>query len=123
MALIRNILRAGSLVFGLSAIFLFVAPSPFIKLLGLADSDSLKWSMQMIGVTVFALAGNMYINSKQIDVNNLKKTAQLMAFSAALLGLVTLLIPVTMTWFDYAYAAIGFVFGLAYLFALKKLNK
>ena len=123
MALIKNILRAGALVFGFSAIFLFVAPSPFIKLLGLADSDSLKWSMQMIGVTVFALAGNMYINSKQNELNNLKKTAQLMALSAALLGLVTLLIPVTLTWFDYAYAAIGFLFSLGYLFALKKLNK
>ena len=123
MALIKNILRAGALVFGLSSIFLFVAPSPFIKLLGLTDSDSLKWSMQMIGVTVFALAGNMYINSKQNDTSNLKKTAQLMALSAALLGLVTLLIPVTLTWFDYAYAAIGFLFSLGYLFALKKLNK
>ena len=123
MTLIKNILRAGSLIFGLSAIFLFVAPAPFIKLLGLTNSDSLKWSMQMIGVTVFALAGNMYINSKQTDLNNLKKVAQLMALSAALLGLVTLLIPVTLTWFDYAYAAVGFVFSLAYLFALKQINK
>ena len=122
MKLIQNILKAGSAVFGLSAIFLFVAPSQFLELLGLENTADLKWSMQMIGITVFALAGNMYMNSQQTSLENLRRVAMLMALSAALLGLITLMIPVTLTWFDYMYAAIGFVFSAAYLVALKKLK-
>lgn len=122
MNLIKNILRAGSAVFGISAVMLLVAPGPFIELLGLTQTPDLKWSMQMIGVTVFALAGNMFLNSRQTDQVNLKKAAQLMAVSASLLGVITLMIPVELTWFSYAYAAIGFTFAAAYLFALSKLS-
>jgi hypothetical protein len=48
-------------------------------------------------------------------------SARVMAVSAAGLGVLTLMIPVeTLTWFDYAYAAVGFGFSLAYLVGLFK---
>jgi hypothetical protein len=47
-----------------------------------------------------------------------------MAVAAFGLGVLTLLIPVqTLTWFDYAYAAVGFGFSLAYLVGLYKAPK
>ena len=121
---IRNILKAGSGVFGFSALLLLFLPATFLELLGLDNSPSLQWSMRMIGITVFALAGNMWQNSKQEDQENVKRVAQVMSISAITLAILTLLIPTTLTWFGYLYATIGAGFGLAYVIALarKKFN-
>ena len=111
---IRKTLRAGSFVFGISAIFLLVLPNLFLELLGLDKSDSLVWSMRMIGITVFALAGNMWNNAGQSSDARVENVAKLMCLSAALLGILTLMIPVKLTWFSYVYAAIGFGFAISY---------
>jgi hypothetical protein len=37
-----------------------------------------------------------------------------MCISATALGVLTLMIPAELTWFTYAYAAVGFGFGMAY---------
>ena len=116
--IIKSILQAGSLVFGLSALLLLVIPETFLKLLGLESNDSLNWAMRMIGITVFALAGNMFFNSKQENPLHLKRVAQIMSVSATGLAILTLMIPTKLTWFDYLYAAIGAGFGLAYVIAL-----
>jgi hypothetical protein len=88
------------------------------------DTDSqLQWAMRMIGITVFALAGNMWQNSKQTDESRVVTVARVMCFSAALLGVLTLLVPVTLTWFGYLYAAIGFGFSLSYLVNLIKVSR
>jgi hypothetical protein len=51
-------------------------------------------------------------------------SARVMALSAAGLGTLTLLTPVTaLTWFDYVYAAIGYGFSLAYLAGLIRTNR
>jgi hypothetical protein len=51
-------------------------------------------------------------------------SARVMAISAFGLGVLTLLIPVaTLTWFDYAYAAVGFGFSLAYIVGLLRARK
>jgi O-antigen/teichoic acid export membrane protein len=116
---IRTILKTGSIVFGCSAILLIVLPSLFLELLGLdGKSEPLIWSMRMIGITLVALAGNMWMNSSQTDKRNLHKTAMVMTVSATSLGLITLLIPTDLNWFSIAYAIVGFGFGLAYLIAL-----
>ena len=111
---IRKTLRAGSFVFGISALFLLVLPNLFLELLGLDKSDSLVWSMRMIGITVFALAGNMWNNAGQSSDARVENVAKLMCLSAALLGILTLMIPVKLTWFSYVYAAIGFGFAISY---------
>jgi len=112
---IRKTLRAGSLVFGASALFLLVLPSIFLDLLGIENSDVLMWSMRMIAITLFALAGNMWNNSRNSSDRGVGNVAQVMCVSATGLGVLTLLIPGEITWFSYLYAAVGFGFGLTYL--------
>jgi hypothetical protein len=73
----------------------------------------------MIGLTLVALAGNMLSVSLKGTDSSVMFSARVMALSAAGLGVLTLLIPVeALTWFDYAYAAVGFGFSLAYLVGL-----
>lgn len=120
---IRKTLQTGATVFAFSALLLFLLPSLFLELLGMDSGDQLQWSMRMIGITVFALAGNMWQNSKQTDESKVVTVARVMCFSAALLGVLTLLVPVTLTWFGYLYAAIGFGFSLSYLVNLIKVSR
>jgi len=102
-------------VFGASAIFLLILPNLFLDLLGLDTNPALAWSMRMIGITLFALTGNMWnnsVNSSDVGVGNV---AKVMCASATALGVLTLLVPADLTWFSYAYAAVGFGFGTSYL--------
>jgi len=112
---LRNVLKAGSIVFGASALFLLVLPGLFLDLLGLSRSDEMAWAMRMIGITLLALAGNMWNNAGQSSNERVGNVAKVMCVSATALGVLTLLIPGEITWFSYLYAAVGFGFGLAYL--------
>ena len=118
---LRTILKFGSTVFGLSALFLLVAPKTFLELLNLETSESLEWSMRMIAITLLALAGNMWQNSK--ITNNaaaLKYVGIVMVLAAAGLGFLTIFIPATLNPFTIGYAVIGFSFALVYLINLIK---
>jgi hypothetical protein len=116
---IRKTLQLGASVFGLSALLLLALPELFLDLL-LLDSSSaaLVWSMRMIGVTLVALAGNMWMNSKNSNDSQVKKVGLVMAIAATGLGVLTLLIPATYGWFTICYAAIGFTFGANYTLCL-----
>ena len=111
----RTTLKAGSLVFGASALFLLVLPNIFLDLLGLEGGDVLVWSMRMIAITLVALAGNMWNNAQNSSDHGVGMVAKVMCVSATGLGVLTLMIPVEITWFTYLYAAVGFGFGLTYL--------
>ncbi len=115
---LRKVLRAGSLVFGASALFLLVLPAFFLELLGLSQSDEMVWAMRMIGITLLALAGNMWNNAGQDSDVRVGNVAKVMCVSATALGVLTLLIPAEITWFSYLYAAVGFGFAIAYLVTL-----
>jgi hypothetical protein len=120
---IRNTLKLGSIVFGFSAILLICIPGFFLELLGLnGGSAELVWSMRLIGITLVALAGNMWLNSGSPSDAVVRKAGVVMAISATGLGVVTLLIPVSLTWFAYLYAAVGFAFGLNYFVCLLRKN-
>jgi len=71
--------------------------------------------MRMIGITLIALAGNMWNNAKQSDNAKVASVAKIMCVSAAALGVLTLMIPAELTWFSYVYAAVGFGFSVNYL--------
>ena len=118
---VKQTLKAGSAVFGASAIFLLIAPELFLDLLNLESNDQMVWSMRMIAITLIALAGNMWQNSK---LNNsaagLRYVALVMIFSAASLGVLTLLIPAKITIFTAVYAVIGFLFAISYLVNLTR---
>jgi len=121
---LRKVLAAGASVFGLSALLLLVAPGLFNELLGLTTDPALEWSMRMIAITLVALCGNMLSVSMKGTDSAVLFSARVMALSAAGLGTLTLLTPVTaLTWFDYVYAAIGYGFSLAYLAGLLRTNR
>lgn len=112
---IRTTLRIGSIVFGLSALLLLLVPEFFLALLALPTDDlALSWSMRMIGITLVALAGNMWANSNQSDDLRVRTVGVIMAFSASALGLLTFLVPAPLTWFSGVYAMVGFAFGVNY---------
>ena len=115
---LRKVLRAGSVVFGLSALTLLAVPAFFNQLLGLNNSSALEWAMRMIGITLVALAGNMYSVSKRGSTESVHYSGRVMLVSAAGLGVLTLLIPTSLGWFTLAYALVGFGFSAAYLWAL-----
>ena len=112
---LRKVLRTGSVVFVASALFLLVLPAFFLELLGLSQSDEMVWAMRMIGITLLALAGNMWNNAGQDSDVRVGNVAKVMCVSATALGVLTLLIPGEITWFSYLYAAVGFGFASAYL--------
>ena len=118
---IKQTLKAGSAVFGASAIFLIATPKLFLNLLDLESNDQMVWSMRMIGIILFALAGNMWQNSKITNnAAGLKYVGIVMVLAAAGLGFLTIFIPATLNPFTIGYAVIGFSFALVYLINLIK---
>ena len=116
---VRITLRAGAVVFGLSALLLLVAPSVFLDLLLLDGASApLQWSMRMIGLTLIALSAQMWIVSRVAGDRAVRLAGVVMAVVATALGILTLLIPAPLDWFTIVYAAVGFAFGLAYLVCL-----
>ena len=118
---IKQTLKAGSAVFGASAIFLLITPNLFLNLLDLESNNQMVWSMRMIGIILFALAGNMWQNSKMTNnAAGLKYVGIIMVLAAAGLGFLTIFIPATLNPFTIGYAVIGFSFALVYLINLIK---
>jgi hypothetical protein len=116
---VKNTLKGGAIVFGASAIFLLAAPELFLDLLGLENTPELIWSMRMIAITLIALAGNMWQNSKlSNNASGVKFIGRLMFLSALALGALTIFIPADLTPFSIIYAAIGLSFALLYLINL-----
>jgi len=116
---LRGVLFTGATVFGFSALLLLISPALFNELLGISSTPELDWAMRMIGLTLVALAGNLMSVSLRGKDTAVIFSARVMAVSAAGLGVLTLLIPIeTLTWFDYAYAAVGFGFSVAYIVGL-----
>jgi hypothetical protein len=111
---LRLVLRAGATVFGLSAILLIALPRFFTDLLGLMGNTALDWSMQMIGLTLVALTGNMLVVSLHGSDKGVVLSARVMQIAAFGLGVITLLIPTGINWFVALYAAVGYGFSLAY---------
>jgi hypothetical protein len=118
---IKQTLKAGSAVFGASAIFLLITPNLFLNLLDLESNNQMVWSMRMIGIILFALAGNMWQNSKITNnAAGLKYVGIVMVLAATGLGFLTIFIPATLNPFTIGYAVIGFSFALVYLINLIK---
>lgn len=115
---IRIVLRTGALVFGISAFTLIALPEFFNELLGFDSTSELEWAMRMIGITLVALAGNMFSVSTRGTTESVLFSGRVMLVSAFALGLLTLLIPVNLNWFTILYAMVGFGFSAAYAVAM-----
>ena len=114
---LRLVLRTGSIVFGGSALALILVPATFNCLLGLSSSLELEWAMRMIGITLVALAGNMFSVSSRGSEASVLFSGRVMLTSAFALGVLTLMLPVQLNWFSIAYSAVGFGFSAAYAWA------
>jgi len=112
-------LKTGAIVFALSGVALLVVPAIFLDLLAFPTSADLEWSMRMIGITVAALAGNMWNTATRAGSDAVRRAARIMQVSAFGLGVVTLLTPHAITWFVITYAIVGFGFSIAYTLALR----
>ncbi len=123
IANLRRVLFAGGTTFGFSALWLLVAPDFFAQLLDLNTSEDLTWSLRMIAITLVALTGNMLVTSKYGTEFGVLWASRVMLLSAFLLGVLTLLIPATITWFTIFYAAVGFGFSATYAVFLFKTPK
>lgn len=119
---LRGVLRLGAMVFSLSAALLIALPRFFTDLLGLVGNTALDWSMQMIGITLVALSGNMFLVSLFASDSGVLWAARVMQLSAFGLGVLTLFIPTGVNWFVILYALIGFGFSAAYTLLLLKKN-
>ncbi|MEY3999785.1 MAG: hypothetical protein RLZZ626_140 [Actinomycetota bacterium] len=119
---LRKVLVAGSAVFSLSALLLIAAPALFESLLDLDSTPALDWSMRMIGITLVALAGNMFSVSLRGSDASVRFSGRVMQVSAFALGVLTLLIPTQLAWFSVTYALVGFGFSLAYTMAFLRKN-
>ena len=115
---LRLVLRTGALVFGASALVLLVFPAFFNELLGFTFSADLDWAMRMIGITLVALAGNMYSVASRGNEKSVLFSGRVMLVSAFALGVLTLLIPTDLNWFTISYSIIGFGFSAAYAIAM-----
>lgn len=119
---LRGVLRLGALVFGLSAALLVALPRFFTDLLGQSGGADLDWAMQMIGITLVALTGNMFVVSLSASERGVIWAARVMQLSAFALGVLTLLIPTGVNWFVILYALVGFGFSFAYTIFLFQKN-
>jgi hypothetical protein len=115
---VKQTLKAGSIVFGLSALLLLIAPGVLLDLLGVTNNSEMIWSMRMIGITLIALAGNIWQNSKLNNAAALGFVGRVMFVAAAGLGFLTIFIPASLTPVAIGYAVIGFAFSISYLINL-----
>lgn len=121
---IRATLKVGAIVFGLSALLLLLVPGVFLDLLQLDGQFApLQWSMRMIGLTLVALAANMWLVSRSVSEGSVTMAGVVMAVVAAGLGVLTLVIPAELGWFTITYAAVGFAFAANYLVCLLRLAR
>ena len=118
----RGVLRLGALVFAISSAILITLPRIFTDLLALPGAANLDWAMQMTGVTIFTLAGLMFVSAQSGTDNTVLWVARVMMVGAFGLGVMTLLIPTGVNWFVILYALIGFGFFAAYLVFLFRKN-
>lgn len=112
--LIRLVLSVGSAFFLVAGALLFLLPDSFSTWIGLAPSDEVAWAMRMLGVTLLALAGLMWLVRRAKDHPVLGAGAVMMVASALLTAL-TVTLPGEWTPLRWALLGAGAVFALAYL--------
>ena len=115
--LIRGILGGGSIVFLVSSALLIVLPTYFGELLGLTTSETSDWALRMMGATLLALSGQMWLVRSAPDIT-VRRSAAVMIVAGGAMTLFTVIIPADWTIARFAYLGVGLGFLTAYLVAL-----
>lgn len=112
--LIRVVLAVGSLVFLLSALVLVFSPRSFAGWLGLTTVEEVLWTLRVLGIALFGLAGQMWLVRRAGDHPVLGSAAVMVLVSLALSVLVVMLPATGWTPLRWAYLGAGLVFAIAY---------
>ncbi|MGB4324475.1 MAG: hypothetical protein WBJ33_04370 [Candidatus Nanopelagicales bacterium] len=115
--LIRGILGAGSIVFLVSSALLIVLPTYFGELLGLTTSETSDWALRMMGATLLALSGQMWLVRSAPEIT-IRRSAAVMIVAGGAMTVFTVIMPADWTIARFAYLGIGLGFLTAYLVAL-----
>jgi hypothetical protein len=115
--LIRGILGAGSVVFLVSSAVLIVLPTYFGELLGLTTSETSDWALRMMGATLLALSGQMWLVRSAPEIT-VRRSAAVMIVAGGAMTVFTVIMPADWTIVRFAYLGIGLGFLTAYLVAL-----
>ena len=115
--LIRGILGAGSVVFLVSSALLIVLPTYFGELLGLTTTESSNWALRMMGATLLALSGQMWLVRSAPEIT-VRRSAAVMIVAGGAMTVLTVIMPADWTIARFAYLGIGLGFLCAYLVAL-----
>jgi hypothetical protein len=115
--LIRGILGAGSVVFLVSSAVLIVLPTYFGELLGLTTSETSDWALRMMGATLLALSGQMWLVRSAPEIT-VRRSAAVMIVAGGAMTVFTVIMPADWTIARFAYLGIGLGFLTAYLVAL-----
>lgn len=115
--LIRGILGAGSIVFLVSSALLIVLPTYFGELLGLTTSETSDWALRMMGATLLALSGQMWLVRSAPEIT-VRRSAAVMIVAGGAMTVFTVIMPADWTIARFAYLGIGLGFLTAYLVAL-----
>jgi hypothetical protein len=115
--LIRGILGAGSLVFLVSSVVLIILPTYSGELLGLTTTETSDWALRMMGATLLALSGQMWLVRSATEIT-IRRSAAVMIVAGGAMTVFTVLMPADWTIARFAYLGIGLGFLTAYLVAL-----
>jgi hypothetical protein len=116
----RQTMAAGGAIFALSALALVLAPDRFAEILGLTNTDSVSWSLRMLGFCLVPLVYVLFVVRGSMADHVVRAFAFLMGFISLALGVVTLTAPGPATAGRWAFALVGFGFAGAYLFVVFK---
>ena len=114
---IRGVLLCGSAVFAVSSLALLAAPATFAQLLGLEASDSVTWTLRMVGACLAALCGQMFLVRSAPDPQ-VRAAAGVMLVGGGLMTVLTLVVPGPWTILRWAYLAFGATFMTFYAILL-----
>ena len=117
-------LRVGAIVFALSALALVVAPQSFLEFLEIEKgpvgySEEIVWAMRMMGVCLLIASVMMPLVAAFAPERALRQVGVLMVGICSLLTLLTFLTPAPWGMGKVAYALVGALFTLTYIYGLR----
>jgi hypothetical protein len=117
-------LRVGAIVFALSALALFVAPQSFLEFLKIEKgpvgySEEIVWAMRMMGVCLLIASVMMPLVAAFAPERALHQVGVLMVGICSLLTLLTFFAPAPWGIGKVAYALVGALFTLTYIYGLR----
>ena len=117
-------LRVGAIVFALSALALVAAPQSFLEFLKIEKSpggysEELVWAMRMMGVCLLIASVMMPLVAAFAPERALRQVGVLMVGICSLLTLLTFFAPAPWGIGKVAYALVGALFTLTYIYGLR----